>query len=123
MFDAFTNRQGDLLIVHFSGTVDREQSKQGVKLIRSLLKEIKPGFTVITDLGRLQHMDFDCAEDVGKIMDLCNKAQVAHVCRVIPNSEVDIGWNILSRFHYDEERGDHRNLPHVLPGHENADRK
>lgn len=103
MFDATTNRQGNLLIVHFSGAVDREQTRQCVELVRPLIQELKPGFTVITDLGRLEHMDLDCAEDVGKIMDLCNEAKVAHVSRVIPNSEVDIGWSILSRFHYDEE--------------------
>ena len=103
MHDAITNRQGTLLIMHFSGTVDRKQTRRCVELLGALIGELKPGFTVITDLGRLEHMDLDCAEDVGRIMDLCNEARVAQVSRVIPNSEVDIGWNILSRFHYDEE--------------------
>ena len=103
MFDATTNRDGDLLIIHFSGSVDREQTSQCVDLVKQLITEVKPGFTVITDLGRLEHMDLNCAQDVGLLMDICNQAKVAKVCRVIPNSEVDIGWSILSRFHYDEE--------------------
>ena len=102
MFDATTNRAGNLIIIHFSGSVNQKESGQCVELVRTLLSDLKPAFTVITDLGRLEHMEFKCAEDVGKIMDLCNDAGVAHVCRVIPNQDVDIGWNIISRFHYDE---------------------
>lgn len=104
MFDAITNRKGNLLIIHFSDNVDQEQTRECLELLKSLSEELKPGFTAITDLGRLEHMDFECAEDIGRIMDLCNEAEVAHICRVIPNSEVDIGWNIISRFHYDESR-------------------
>ena len=111
MFDATTNRAGDLLIIHFSGSVDREQSSQCVELVRKLIPEVKPGFTAITDLGRLEHMDLDCAQDVGLLMDICNEAKVANVCRVIPNSEVDIGWNILSRFHYDEDHVSIKTFP------------
>ena len=58
---------------------------------------------MIVDLGRLVHMEVECAEDLGKVMDLCNRAKVAHIRRAPPNPEVDIGFNILSRFHYDEE--------------------
>jgi len=104
MFDATTNKRGDLLIIHFSEVVDRGQTHQSVELVRSLMPGIQPGFTVITDMGRLTRMDFDCAEDVGKLMDLCNEAKVAQICRVIPNPDVDIGWNILSQFHYDIEK-------------------
>ena len=103
MFDAISNKDGTLLIIHFSGSVDREQTRDCVEQLKPLIEDLSPGFTAITDLGRLEHMDFDCAEDMGKIMDMCNDAKVAHVCRVIPNREVDIGWNILSRFHYDED--------------------
>ena len=103
MFDAIINRQRDLLIIHFSEAVDREQTRESVERVKALTANLKPGFTVITDMGRLKHMDFDCAQDVGELMDLCNKAGVSHVCRVIPSREVDIGWNIISRFHYDEE--------------------
>lgn len=100
MIDAITNSQGNLLIVHYSGTVIREETQQCVELVRSLLPKLTPGFTVITDLGRLLHMDFACAEDLGIVMDLCKQAGVAQVRRAIPNPEVDIGWNIISRFHY-----------------------
>lgn len=59
---------------------------------------------MITDLGKLRHMDYECAHFVSAIMDLCNKAQVAHVYRVIPNAQIDIGWNIMSKFHYDTSK-------------------
>ena len=103
MFDAIINKKGTLLVVHFSEIVDRDQTRQTVECVRQLIKNVQPSFTVITDLGRVTHMDFECTEDIGQIMDLCNTAKVARVFRVIPNEGVDIGWKILSHFHYDQE--------------------
>lgn len=103
MFDAIVNKKGTLLIVHFSEIVDRDQTRRTLERVRDLIKNTRPGFTVITDLGRLNHMDFECTEDIGQIMDLCNTAKAARVFRVIPNESVDIGWKILSHFHYDQE--------------------
>ena len=102
MIDAITNSQGNLLIVHYSDSVNREETQKCIDLVRSLLPNLAPGFTVITDLGRLLHMDFECAGDLGVVMDLCNKAGVAKIRRAIPKPEVDIGWNIISRFHYND---------------------
>ena len=100
MIDAITNNQGNLLIVHYSDSVNRHETSRCVELVRSLLPQLQPGFTVITDLGRLEHMDMECASDLGAVMELCKKAGVATVRRAIPNPSVDIGWNIISRFHY-----------------------
>lgn len=101
VFDAIINQQGDLLVVHFSEAVDTGQTGQCVELVRGLIAKAKPGFTIIADLGGLTHMDFECTKDLGVLMDIFNRAKVARICRVIPNPDVDIGWNILSRFHYD----------------------
>ena len=101
MIDSIINKEGTLLIVHFSESVDKKEAEQCYELVSTLIPKTQPGFTVITDLGRLNHMDFDCAGPVGAIMDLCNQAKVARVCRVIPNPEVDIGYSILTKFHYD----------------------
>lgn len=102
MFDAITNPSGTLLVIHFSDIVEKEQTKQAVTRIQKLMEQIQPGFTTITDLGRLTHMDFECAEDIGQIMDICNRAKVAQVYRVIPSPDVDIGWQILTHLHYDQ---------------------
>lgn len=104
MFDSIVNSDGDLLIVHFSESVDRSQSEQCYQLVKSIIEDTHPGFTVITDLGKLKHMDYTCADFVSGIMDLCNSAQVANVYRVIPNTQIDIGWNIMSKFHYDASK-------------------
>jgi len=101
VFDAIINKQGDLLIIHFSERVDTKQTSQCVELVRGLVTGAEPGFTIIADLGRLTHMDFECARDLGVLMDIFNRAKVARVCRIIPDPDIDIGWNILSKFHYD----------------------
>jgi hypothetical protein len=45
-------------------------------------------------------MDLDCVPPLEGLMDLCRQAGVAMVVRVIPDPHKDIGFNILSVFHY-----------------------
>ena len=101
MFDAIINPEGDLIIVHFSGNVDVDESEQCYQHVKSMVHKAKPGFTAITDLESLTHMDYECTQHVSAIMDLFNEAQVSHVYRIIPDTQIDIGWNIMSQFHYD----------------------
>ena len=49
--------------------MNREETGKCVELVRSLIPGLKPGFTVITDLGRLTHMDLDCAQDLITVME------------------------------------------------------
>ena len=45
-------------------------------------------------------MEPGCAEQIVEIMKLCNDRQIGTVARVIPDPRKDIGFNIMSRFHY-----------------------
>jgi hypothetical protein len=45
-------------------------------------------------------MSLDCAPEIAKVMDLCAKAGVQLIVRVIPDPAKDIGFTILTRFHY-----------------------
>ena len=45
-------------------------------------------------------MDFECSTQIDSIMDLFNTAGVAAIVRVIPNPRKDIGFSIMSLFHY-----------------------
>lgn len=64
------------------------------------LSQLSSGFRVLADLSDLQSMDVSCAPHIKQIMELCNKAGVDTVIRVIPDPKRDIGLQIMSYFHY-----------------------
>jgi hypothetical protein len=45
-------------------------------------------------------MDINAKQSIEKIMELLNKSGVSKVIRVIPDPKKDIGFNIMSLFHY-----------------------
>ena len=65
-----------------------------------LLADLPAGFKVLVDLERMESMDTDCIEELGKIMELLDQHEMKQVVRVIPDPTKDIGFNILARFHY-----------------------
>jgi hypothetical protein len=113
MFLATVNRVKGLLHLTFIGQVSPEDLAQSAAEVQSLLTDLQPGFVVLTDLSRLEAMDVVCEKHIGRIMDLCQQRGVGRIIRVIPEPSKDIGWNILSIFHY--ERGLHAITCESLP--------
>jgi hypothetical protein len=62
--------------------------------------ELAPGFRLLADLTQLESISIDCAPELAKVMDRCAKAGVKLIVRVIPDPSKDIGFTILTRFHY-----------------------
>jgi anti-anti-sigma regulatory factor len=103
MFETGFDKNKNLLRVVFSGHVDGEEAKQCTEQMALLFSETKRGFRLLTDLTGLERMDGACVPFIRKSMDLCNKYGVRTVIRVIPDPHKDIGFNILSLFHYRHE--------------------
>ena len=72
-----------------------------VKKTYALLDDMPPGFRLLADLSGLQSMDLACAPFIAKVMDRCNERGVKKVIRIIPDPRKDIGFSIMSVFHYD----------------------
>ena len=89
-----------VLRLDFSGAVDVEQSKRALDELTARAEEMPEGFRLLTDLTGLESMEPGCARYISKAMDLCNRKGVKLVVRVIPDQHKDIGFNILSIFHY-----------------------
>ena len=100
MFQAEVDKSAPLLRLSYSGEVGIEEMMRCAERIEVLVQDLQPGFRLLTDLTELQGMDFGCVPHVKRIMDLCNRAGVEMVVRVIPDPHKDIGLNILSLFHY-----------------------
>jgi anti-anti-sigma regulatory factor len=94
------NQHRRLLRLSYSGTVELDEAKRCRAEIESLLPTIGPGFTLLTDLSGLDAMDYACVAEVRAMMDKFREHGVAHVVRVIPDRRKDIGFTIMSYFHY-----------------------
>ena len=104
-FSVSTDVAKNRATVRLSGDIDLACMKACVDLIATQLVLAK-GFTVLTDLSGLNSMDRSCVPELERMMDLIRKSGAGTVVRVIPDQAKDIGFNILSLFHY-------RNKVHV----------
>ena len=100
MFLAASNRFKQLLVLQYVGHIHAAELRRGVEDLQSLLAELPSGFRLLVDLSGSDAMDLDCVPELGRMMDLINRAGVGQVVRVIPDPQKDIGFNILSVFHY-----------------------
>ena len=87
----------------YSHHVVADEMQRCLGTVRDLLANMQPGFQLLTNLTGLDSMEKECAPHVAEIMDLCNAKQVKTVVCVIPDPQKDIGYTLLSLFHYDPE--------------------
>jgi anti-anti-sigma regulatory factor len=92
-----------LLVISAAGHVSAAEARAVVEELRTLLQPVAPGFHVLADFRWLDSMDTAAAQHVAAIMDLLVQRKVASVARVMPDPHKDIGFNILSKFHYGPE--------------------
>jgi anti-anti-sigma regulatory factor len=55
---------------------------------------------MVTDITHLKSMDASCTPSLEKMMDLCDAKGVGMVVRIVSDPRRDIGFNIMSLFHY-----------------------
>ena len=100
MIAAQIDRASNVLKLSFAGEVKVAEARQALEEIKRLVVEIQAGFRLLTDLTGLALMDQACVPEISKTMDLLNQKGVSLVVRVIPDPHKDIGFNIMSLFHY-----------------------
>ena len=100
MYSVEFDRSKQLLVISAAGRVTRKEVESVALRVREMMKEITPGFRVLTDFRWLERMDPAAAVPLAEIMDALAEKDVAAVVRVIPDPHKDIGLNILSQFHY-----------------------
>ena len=89
-----------LLNVSYSQHVGPEEAARCVEEVRTCLADLRPGFRLLTDFTKLGSMDTSCSTSMEQIMDLCDQRGVAMVVRIVADPRKDIGFNIMSLFHY-----------------------
>ena len=93
----------NLLTIRYRGSVGLEDVALCAVAATKAVEKLRPGFQLLVDLTELETMDVAAVPQLAKIMELCDRRQVALVVRIIPNPQRDIGLQILSYFHYGAE--------------------
>ena len=101
MFDADFDATQRLLRIRFTGRVDADQVRACAEKMQHLLADVAPGWRLLTDLSALESMDVACVPYIRESMRFCNGKGVSTVVRVIPDPRKDIGYGLLTIFHYD----------------------
>jgi len=100
MYSVESDRSKRLLVISAAGRVTKKEVESVALRVREMMKEVTPGFRVLTDFRWLERMDPAAAVPLAEIMDALAEKGVAAVVRVVPDPHKDIGLNILSQFHY-----------------------
>jgi hypothetical protein len=103
MYSVEADKSKRLIVISAVGHVTEEEVKQAARQVREIVKDIAPGFRVLTDFRWLDSMQASASRYVAEIMDAIAAKQVSLVARVIPDPRKDIGLNILSQFHFGPE--------------------
>ena len=95
------DRSRRLVKISVAGDATAEEAKSGLERLRSLLKDVEPGFKLLADLSAVVSMPTSAAPYIGQVMESCADKGVALVVRLLPaDPRRDIGLAIISRFHY-----------------------
>lgn len=100
MYSVESDRSKRLLVISAAGEVTKKEVEAVALRVRQMMKEVTPGFRVLTDFRWLDRMEPAAATHIAEIMDALAEKDVAAVVRVVPDPHKDIGLNILSQFHY-----------------------
>jgi len=103
MVTVTANESKNLLTVTFAQHVGLEEAQLYLQKIEPALARLRPDFKMLVDLSNLESMDFSCASYIDRVMDLCNQKGVATVVRIIPDPHKDIGFHVMSYFHYSRD--------------------
>jgi hypothetical protein len=103
MYSVEADRNKRLIVISASGEVTEEDVRAAAAQVRGLLKDAEPGIRALTDLRWLTAMEPGAARYIAEIMDVLRETGLVSVTRVMPDPHKDIGFNILSQFHYDSK--------------------
>lgn len=98
-----TDSSRRLLTVSYTQVMGILEARHCFEKVQTLLADLQPGFRLLTDLSQLESMDSSCSLYIKQIMDVCDEHGVAMVVRVVPDPHKDIGFNIMSLFHFSRE--------------------
>ena len=103
MLNVSYDKPRNVVTIEFIGTVTQADSDRFFIDVEHVLPKCGASFSILTDMSGLHKIEPVVKEGIARSMDLLNSRGVKKVVRVIPDPGKDIGFNILSIFHYDKD--------------------
>ena len=104
MFLTELDRPQRLLKITVVGHSTAEEARSCLENLQSLLTDVQPGLRLFADLSGVLSMPTAAAPYIGQYMELCAEKGVELVVRLLPAEPCkDIGFAIISHFHYPPE--------------------
>jgi len=100
MIETFYDEIKNIVTVVYEGNVNAVEEKQLYLKLQDLLPKCRRGFRLLVDLSPVNRVEEEAVPVIKMIMDLLNQHGLSEVIRIIPEPDKDIGFNILSIFHY-----------------------
>lgn len=94
------NKHQRLLCMNYVQRVTPAELESVREELKAVLADLGPGFRLLVDLSQVEFMDPECVTEMGRAMDMIDQCGVSLIVRVIPDASKDIGFNILTVFHY-----------------------
>ena len=98
-FDAEHNA----VVIELEGSIDDAQAKRVLSDLEKVLPKTKKGFRLLADFSSVETMELDVQGEIGKAMDLLNAKGVAEILRVLPDPDLEIGFNVMGAAHYSKQ--------------------
>ncbi len=103
MLKASYDPERNLVTIEFEGKIDVAQAEEFYWDVQRVVPKHGKGFKILSDFTLLEQIDADVQDAIKKTMDFFNEQGVSEIMRIIPAPEQDIGFNIMSIFHYSKE--------------------
>jgi anti-anti-sigma regulatory factor len=103
MVNVSYDHEHNTVIVEFKGNIDAAQSEQFFSDIEQVLPKDGKGFKLLVDFSSVEAMDLAVQRGIKKAMELFNARGVTEVLRVLPDPDMDIGFNMMSMFRYSKD--------------------
>jgi hypothetical protein len=100
MYTIKSNEQSNSLTIGIKGSFLVSEAEEIYTNLETMLPKLKKGFILITDLSLLETVDYNVMSLIVKSMDLINSYSPSRIIRIVPDVTKDIGFNIMSVFHY-----------------------
>ena len=97
------DRERNAVIIEFAGKINIAEAERSYPEIQKVVSKAGKGFKLLTDLTLVEVMESEVQATIKKTMDFLNKQGVTEIMRVVPAPEKDLGFNILSLFHYSKK--------------------
>ena len=100
MIQVLADQTKGILTLRFQEHVSGKDLQDGLEELKRGLSNMPPEFRLLTDLSKLEAMEYSCVPYIETVMDLCYQKGAREGIRIIPDPHKDPGLNIMSYFHY-----------------------